>query len=185
MDEVSEAHEHAEQAEESTHGGRKHVALMIAVVAAGLAFCEQGAQHAQTRMNESAIAATDIWAEYQAKSIRSNQTRDLADMASTLQATVPDDRDRLVARLREDTDHFEHDPKAGKTALAQQAHAREEERDHARERLEMFDNAAAGLQLAIVMLTASVITGSAMLMWLGLAIGAAGAGFGLYAVGWL
>jgi hypothetical protein len=185
MDEVSEAHEQAEQAEEARHGGRKHVALMIAVVAAGLAFCEQGAQHADTRMNESAIDATDIWAEYQAKSIRANQTRDLADMTATLQAQEPAARDALVARLRADAERFEHDPKSGKAALAAAAHAREAVRDAARERLEMFDNAAAALQLAIVMLTASVITGSAMLVWVGLAIAAVGAGFGIYGVGFL
>jgi len=185
MDQVSEAHEQAEQAEEARHGGRKHVALMIAVVAAGLAFCEQGAQHADTRMSESAIAATDIWAEYQAKSIRANQTRDLADMTATIQAQLPAERDALVARLRSDAEHFEHDPKSGKAALAAQAHGREAERDAARERLEMFDNAAAALQLAIVMLTASVITGSAMLVWVGLAIAAVGAGFGLYGTIWL
>jgi hypothetical protein len=49
----------------------------------------------------------------------------------------------------------------------------------------MFDNAAAALQLAIVMLTASVITGSAMLVWVGLVIAAAGAGFGVYSALWL
>jgi hypothetical protein len=185
MDEVSEAHEQAEQAEEARHGGRKHVALMIAVVAAGLAFCEQGAQHADTRMSESAIAATDIWAEYQAKSIRANQTHDLADMAANLAATVPADRDAFVAKLRADADRFEHDPKSGKAALASQARAKEAVRDAARERLEMFDNAAAALQLAIVMLTASVITGSAMLVWVGLVIAAAGGGFGVYSALWL
>jgi hypothetical protein len=185
MDEVSEIHEQVEKLEEAREGGRKHVALMIAVVAAALAFCEQGAQHADTRMSESAIAATDIWAEYQAKSIRANQTRDLADMAANLPATVPADRDALVERLRATADHFEHDPKSGKTALAAQARAREAVRDAARERLEMFDNAAAALQLAIVMLTASVITGSGMLVWLGLAIASVGAGFGLYSALWL
>jgi hypothetical protein len=185
MDEVSEIHEQVEQLEEAREGGRKHVALMIAVVAAALAFCEQGAQHADTRMSESAIAATDIWAEYQAKSIRANQTRDMADMAANMQATAPADRDALVARLRATAEHFERDPKSGKTALAAQARAREAVRDAARERLEMFDNAAAALQLAIVMLTASVITGSGMLVWLGLAIASVGAGFGLYAAVWL
>ncbi len=173
MGETLETHEHAEAA---AHGGRRHTALLIAVLAAGLAFCEQGAQHADTRMSESAVAAADVWAEYQAKSTRANEVRELAQMAALLPATSPAAHDEVARKFAADIDRFENDPKTGKTALADHARALEAERDRAHLRLESFDNAAAALQLGIVLTTASVITGSVMLVWGGLLLGLAGAG---------
>jgi hypothetical protein len=148
--------------------------LLIAVLAAGLAFCEQGAQHADTRMSESSVAAADVWAEYQAKSTRANEDRDLADMASVLTAGNPAAHDALAARFAQKIDHFENDAKSGKAALAAHARALEAERDAAHQRLEAFDNAAAALQLGIVLTTASVITGSLMLAWGGALLGLVG-----------
>jgi hypothetical protein len=179
MSETMETHEHAEHAAESGHRGS---ALAIAVVAAGLAFVEQGAQHAQTALSTHAIAATDLWSEYQAKSIRANQSHGLASLAAALAPAGPD-RDALVAKLTGDADHFEADTKSGKPAIAAHAKAEEEARDAAHEHLEAYDNAAALLQLSIVLITASVIATSRMLLAGGALVGAAG---GVVAVlGWL
>jgi hypothetical protein len=179
MSEALESHEHAEEA---SHEGRKHTALLIAFLAAGLAFCEQGAQHADTRMTESAVAATDIWAQYQAKSIRANEARDLAAIAAIMPAEQPAAKAALADRFAKDISRFESDPKTGKVAIAAQARALEAERDHAHEKLEAFDNAAAALQLAIVLTTASVITGSIMLVFGGAALGLLGAGIAVLAL---
>jgi tellurite resistance protein len=172
MGDTLETHEHVEHA---AHAGRKHTALLIAILAAGLAFCEQGAQHAGTHMSESAVSAADVWAEYQAKSTRANETRDLAGIAALLPATTPADHDALQDRFRHDIDRFENDPKSGKLALANRARALEAERDAAHLRLDAFDNAAAALQLGIVLATASVITGSALLVGGGVMLGVIGA----------
>ena len=179
MSETLETHEHAEHAAE---GGRKHTALLIAVLAAGLAFSEQGAQHADTKMTESAVAATDSWAQYQAKSIRANEARDLAAMAATLQATSPEAQAALQATFAKDIARFESDPKDGKAAIAAHATALEAERDAAHERLEAFDNAAAALQLGIVLTTASVITGSILLVYCGAALGLLGGALAVLAL---
>jgi tellurite resistance protein len=178
MSETLEAHEHAEHA---AHEGRKHTALLISVLAAGLAFCEQGAQHADTRMTESAVAASDTWGQYQAKSIRANEARDFAAIA----AVLPDNAGaaaEVARKFQADVDHFENDPKTGKSAIAAHAHALEEERDSAHLRLESFDNAAAALQLGIVLVTASVITGSVALTGAGAFLGLVGAVFALLAL---
>jgi len=177
MSEALETHEHAEHA---AHGGRKYTALLIAVLAAGLAFSEQGAQHADTRMTESAVAATDTWAEYQAKSIRANEAHDFAAIASVLPPGAAGDALAAVQdRFKRDADRFETDPKSGKTAIAAHAKELEAERDHAHEKLEAFDNASAALQLGIVLTTASVITGSVLLVFAGAALGLVGAAFAL------
>jgi hypothetical protein len=175
MSESMETHEHAEQAAES---GRRGSALLIAVVAAGLAFAEQGAQHAQTDLSAHAIAATDLWAEYQAKSIRANQSEGLASIASVLAPAGPD-RDALVAKLQGEADHFNADKTSGKPAIAAHARAEEADRDHAHERLEAYENAAALLQLAIVLITASVIAQSRLLLVGGFLVGLAGGAVGI------
>ena len=172
MGETMETHEHAEEA---AHSGRRHTALLIAVLAAGLAFCEQGAQHADTRMSESSVAAADVWAEYQAKSTRANETKDLAQIVALLPASTAADAAAIRDRFAADIARFENDPKTGKQALGEKAKRLEEARDAAHERLEAFDNAAAALQLGIVLTTASVITGSTMLVWGGALLGLAGA----------
>jgi hypothetical protein len=175
MSETLEEHEHAEHAAES---GRRYSALLIAALAAGLAFTEQGAQHAQTRMSASAITAADLWAQYQAKSIRANESRQLARVVAVTAPAGPD-RDKAVAALEQDADRFEHDSSTGKSAIAAQAKASEAQRDAAHERLEAFDNAAAALQLGIVLTTASVITGSVMLAGAGFLLGLAGGTLGI------
>jgi hypothetical protein len=175
MSETLEQHEHAAHAAES---GKRWSALLIAALAACLAFAEQGAQHAQTEMSGHAIAAADLWAQYQAKSIRANEARDVAALAAVA-GPAGSERDALVARLNQDAAKFENDPAAGKAAIAAAAHADEKARDAAHERLEAFDNAAAALQLGIVLTTASVITGSTALAGLGLLLGVAGAALGV------
>ena len=65
--EVLEQQEHAEHA--AGHGN-KRAALLIAVLAAGLAICEQQGKHAEIAVQENAILTADAWAQYQAKSIR-------------------------------------------------------------------------------------------------------------------
>jgi len=178
MSETLETHEHAEHA---VHTGRKYTALLIAVLAAGLAFCEQGAQHANTKMSESAVAATDAWAEYQAKSIRANEARDFAALAGVLPSGVGA-ATALATKFQADADHFEHDPKTGKTAIADRAHVFEAERDHAHLKLDSFDNAAAAMQLGIVLVTASIITGTAALTVGGAALGVIGVAFAILAL---
>jgi hypothetical protein len=175
---VSETLEEHEHATEAAEGGRRYSALLIAALAAGLAFSEQGAQHAQTAMSNSAIAATDLWGQYQAKSIRANEAKDLA---LVIQAAAPAsaERDAAVAKLNGDSNRFETDPKTGKASIAESAKRKEEERDAAHEHLEAYDNAAAALQLAIVITTASVITRSRALAAAGLIIGLIGAVLGV------
>jgi tellurite resistance protein len=179
MGETLEQHEHAAHAAE---GGRRYTALLIALLAASLAFAEQGAEHANTAMAQSAIAATDLWAEYQAKGIRAVSSRQLADLAAVLPAADTAARDALAAKFRAEATGFEQDPKTGKAAIATEARKLEASRDKAHEKLEAFDNAAACLQLAIVLVTASVITGSALLVWLGGLLGAGGIAIALLGV---
>ena len=186
--ETLEHNEHAQHAAE--HGG-KRAALLIAVLAALLALVEVQAKHAEIFVDEDSVAAADSWSQYQAKSIRQAVARDLQRLAMTLD--VPSQPDRAAGRqallkaLREDQEHYEKDPKDGKQSIARRAHGFEEARDHALERAHAFDNAAAALELGIVLATASAITASAMLIRIALGLGAAGIVLGVLGVvvpGW-
>jgi hypothetical protein len=176
--------EHAEHAEHAAHSGNKTAALLIAILAAALAICEQQAKHAEISVEANAILAADTWNEYQAKSVRSAMAQDLERVTATLD--VPADperaaqRDAALKRLRSDREHYDTDPKTGKDALAANARGFEAIRDHEVEKSHTYDNAAAALELGIVLSTASVITSSKMLLRFAFVLGAVGAVLGIF-----
>lgn len=170
MSDPMEEHEHAEHA---AHAGKRQSALLIAVLAAGLAFAERGAQNAATEMSADAIAATDLWNQYQAKSVRSAQARNFADFAQVAAPAGPA-REALVARLLGDVTHYDAD----KVGIGKQARAKEAARDAAHSRQEGYETASAALQLGIVMTTAAVITDATPLLLVAVVLGLAGAVMG-------
>ena len=96
--------EHAEHAEHAALHGNKMAALLIAVLAAALAICEQQAKRAEISVEANAILAADTWNEYQAKSVRSAMAQDLERVAATLDTPTEPDRaalrDAALKRLR-------------------------------------------------------------------------------------
>jgi hypothetical protein len=189
-----EHHEHAEhlahgeaghEHEKPSHGeparhahGNQMAALLVAVLAASLAVTEQGAKHAEIRVQENAIFATDAWAQYQAKSTRGTFSKDLSELITVIGAADPaltEQRNVLLTRLKKDQERFENDPKDGKTAIAERARNFEEERDRSLEQTHAYHNGAAAMELGIVLSTASAITRSRLLIFMGLAFGIAGA----------
>lgn len=179
--------EHAEHAEHAAHAGNKSAALLIAVLAAFLAICEQQAKRSEIGVEANAILAADTWNEYQAKSVRSAMAQDLERVASTLD--IPADparaaqREDALKQLHSDREHYDKDPKNGKQALADQAKGYEEIRDHQLERAHTYDNAAAALELGIVLSTASVITSAKALLIFAATMGAIGIILGIF--GWV
>lgn len=173
MSDAMEEHEHAEHA---AHAGKRRSALLIAVLAAGLAFAERGAQNAATEMSAAAISATDFWNQYQAKSVRSAQARNFAEFAEVAAPAGPA-REGLVTRLRSDIARYEAD----KGEIGKQAKAEEHARDTAHERQEGYELASAALQLGIVLTTAAVITDAAPLLLGAVVLGLAGAAMGVLA----
>jgi hypothetical protein len=196
-----EHHEHAEHIShgaEHGHGGTEHAgadshahsgqmaALLVAILAATLAITEEGAKHAEIKVQVNSVYATDAWAQYQAKSTRGTMSQDLGEVVSVLDGGDPalaDKRQAVLKHLKQDQDKFENDPKDGKKAIAQRARAFEEERDHSMEAMHSYHNGSAALELGIVLSTASAITRSKMLIYAALGLGIAGAIFSL--LGWL
>ena len=182
----------SEEAVHAAHNNNKHAALVIAILAAALAICEQQAKHAEVALTETAVLAADTWNEYQAKSIRAANAHGLAMVVAALDD--PASPDRLAARQKvlqqfiDDEKHYNTDPKTGKDVLAEKARHYEKERSDALERSHSLDNAAAALDLGIVLATASVITSAGLLLGFSYLMGVIGivlALCGIFAPGFL
>ena len=186
MSEAIESLERHEHAGHMAHGDGDHglskgtqwTALLVAALAAGLALAEQGARHAEIRVQQRAIDATDAWAQFQAKSTRGTVARDIAALAVALEVG-PDPaaiarRDAVVAKLRADAESYDKDPKDGREAIAERARAFEHSRDHATEQTHAYHNGSASYQLGIVLATASAIMRSRVLVVIAAGLGVAG-----------
>ena len=181
-----ESLEHQEHAEHAAGHGNKRAALLIAVLAAALAICEQQGKHAEIAVQEQAILTADAWAQYQAKSIRAAVAEDIQRLVSTLDRPVDADlvalRAGVIKELRDDQVHYETAAQDGKEAIAARARAFDAARQESLERDHTYDNAAAALELGIVLATASVITASKLLIRFAFVLGSIGIVLGVLGV---
>lgn len=181
------AHENletAEHAEHAKHSGNKRIALLISVLALFLALSEMGGKSAQTHAVTSNVEANDLWAFFQAKTIRMTV---LGTAAEQLQieadrATDPALRDKLTKRIAEwkgNIARYDDDAKSneGRKQLTARAHAAEHHRDELLARYHNFEIASAAFQIGIVLASAEVITSIAALGWLSGLLGLIGLGF--------
>jgi hypothetical protein len=203
--------EHQIKHEEHGHGGgggiegrNKKIALLIAVIALCLAFSETLGKSAQTAALSFNVEASNLWAFYQAKTIRQTM----------LEATM---EELKIERLRADNEPPDAVKKAlndridnwtrtvaryssepmerpvrkevnlnppygeGRRELMALALASEAKRDTALERYHHYEVASAAFQIGIVLASATVITGMVILSWL--AGGLALLGLGFMAIG--
>ena len=183
--------EHAEHAEHASHSGSKGIALMIAILAALLAFSETLGKNAQTHAITDNVTANDLWAFFQAKTIRmtvlntaSEQLQIEADRAAD--AVTKDRLNKKIAEWKDLVARYDDDAKSneGRKQLFERAKQAEESRELALARYHNYEYASALFQLGIVLSSATVITGMAALGWISGGLGIIGAtltGLGLWA----
>ena len=112
-----------------------------------------------SKILSNTIAANDVWAFYQAKSIKQS----LAEQ-SLYDAQRIGDRARtadMIAKIN----RYENDPIEGKVALLSRAHKLEADRDLAKQRSPWIGYASTAYQMAIVLLSASILAVSMGLFW--------------------
>ena len=85
-----ESMEHAEHAEHAS-GSNKKIALLIAVIALFLAFSETLGKGAQTDSISKNVEASNLWAFFQAKSIRRTVVEATSDQARLSLGVMGDD----------------------------------------------------------------------------------------------
>jgi len=172
-------HEHIQ------HAGNKRTALLIAVLALFLALVETGAKSAQTNAITRNVESTNLWAFFQARSIRQTTVRTAAEQAALLKAatTDPNARAALEAQQKAWADtaaRWESEPSTGegRKELGERARATETERDYALAKYHLYEYSAALFQVAIVVVSASIVTSVSMLAVLGIVLGLGGVGLG-------
>jgi hypothetical protein len=167
-----ESMEQADQAKEASNENRK-IALLIAVIALCLALSETLGKGAQTESISRNVEASNLWAFFQAKSIRRTTVQTAAEQAKlgivggtddATRAAVQkqiDDWQKTAARYRS-----EPETREGSEQLAERAKHAEEERDLAEAKYHHYELASAAFQIGIVLASATIITGILALAWI-------------------
>ena len=185
------AHEIHETHEKIHEVGRhnKGIAVLITALAALLAIAEMGGKSAQNRSVASNIEAANLWAFFQAKTIRQTTLRTAADSleAIGIESVAPARADAVtkqIQRWRETAERYETEPptQEGRRELMARAKAAEAARDRTLAAYHQFEYASAAFQLAIVLASASVITGVLALAFVGAGLGILGATLAI--LGW-
>lgn len=161
----------------------KKVALLIAVLALLLALSETFGQSSQTQAVGSNIEASNLWAFFQAKTIRLTTVRTAAEEAELQLISATAEAKAAIAKRieewRKTAARYESEPETqeGRKELAARAKAAEAKRDRSLAAYHQFETASAALQIAIVLASAQVITGVAALGWTAGALGVLGLTF--------
>jgi hypothetical protein len=142
----------------------RRVALVTAIYAVLLAITSLGGSNAMKEMLLAQQQSSDQWAFYQAKAIREHLYRieksrlevDLVERGPTLTAEARDRYQSLAQKMGEEERRFQKE----KAAIEKQAKELEAERDLNRQKDPYFDFAEVLLQIAIIMASVSILSGS-------------------------
>jgi hypothetical protein len=167
-----ESMEHAEHAEHAAGSNRK-IALLIAVIALFLAFSETLGKGAQTEALGKNVEASNLWAFFQAKSIRRTVVQATSDQARLSLGVMGDDvaKAALQKQIEEwgkTAARYRSEPETGEGSeeLAKRAKHAEHERDLALAKYHHYELASAAFQIGIVLASATIITGMMVLAWI-------------------
>ncbi len=162
---------------------RARAALAIAVMAMLLAITSLGGGNVAEDVVANNIQASNLWSFYQAKNARQTSYKLAADELETeIQlhqgALTPELRQSLEAKVRqyrETVERYESEPDKGegKKELFDQAKGFEAERDRALRQDTSFDFAEALFQIAIVLASVAILSGSRLVLRLSLVVGGA------------
>lgn len=176
--------EHAEHAEHASHGGNKKIALLISVLALFLAFSETLGKSSQTAAITYNVTANDLWAFFQAKTIRITVLSTAAEQMQIEadRATDADLKTRLTKNIdtwKKNVARYDDDEKSneGRKQLAERAKQAEEKRELAMARYHHYELASAVFQIGIVLASAEIITGMVVLGWISGVLGLVGLAF--------
>lgn len=185
-----ESMEHAEHAEHASGENRK-IALLIAVLALFLAISETLGKGAQTESISKNVEASNLWAFFQAKSIRRTVVQTAADQGKLTLGSATDDA--MKAALQKQIDdwqktaaRYRSEPETGEGTeqLAAKAKHAEHERDEASAKYHHFELASAAFQIGIVLASATIITGILPLAWVAGLLTLAGLGMTVLGAWW-
>src|SRR6202789_3361742 len=167
-----EGMEQADQAKEASRGNRK-IALLIAIIALCLALSETLGKGAQTESISKNVESSNLWAFFQAKSIRRTVVQTASEQSRLSLGAVGDDAAKAALQKQIDdwqktAARYRSEPETGEgqEQLSERAKHAEEERDLAQAKYHHFELASAAFQIGIVLASATIITGIIALSWI-------------------
>ena len=155
----------------------KKIALLIAVLALVLAFSETLGKSAQTAALSLNIEASNLWAFFQAKTIRQTVLRTAAEQSAI--AASSEQAKKQMDAWKKTADRYQSEPETGegRNELAARAKEAEKKRDRALAAYHHYELASAAVQIAIVLASASIVVSAPVLAWIGAALGVVGVVF--------
>jgi hypothetical protein len=190
---MTEIHETIEKAQEGEHSQyfNRRIALLIAVLALFLSFSETLGKSAQTEAIAANVESSDLWAFFQAKSIRMTQVNTAAEemLVAAEAAADPGTKATMQKQIdawKKTAARYDSEPstREGRKELAERAKEEEEKRDLALAKYHHYELGSAAFQVGIVLSSAAVITATVALAWLGGVLGVVGlvlTAFGFFA----
>jgi hypothetical protein len=174
---MSAGHGHGHGGGHDHHSGNKGVALLISVLALVLAFAETLGKGAQTGALAYNIEASNLWAFFQAKTIRQTVLRTAAEQTAALSSS--DHAKKQTEKWLDTAKRYQSEPETGegREQLAARAKEAESKRGRAFAAYHNFEAASALTQIAIVLASASIITGMVALVWAAGVLGLIGIAF--------
>jgi hypothetical protein len=108
------------------------------------------------------------------------------ELAKTNDPKLKELVEKQVAGWRKNAERYDSEPETneGRKELAARAKATEHKRDRALAAYHNYELASGAVQIAIVLASASIITGLAALVWIAGALGLVGVAFSLIAFFW-
>jgi len=178
-----DALETTELIESSSDKQKNRTALTISILAMVLAIASLGGSNAAKEATQENILAANAYAFYQAKTIRQTSLKIAAtDLELQLArepamvATAKELFQKKIDEYKKTIDRYESEPdtKQGKKELLIQAREHEAARDHALRQDPWFDYAEGMLQIAIVLLSVSIVGSIPVLFLVGTGLGGLG-----------
>ena len=153
------------------------MALLISVLALVLAFSETLGKAAQTNALALNIEASNLWAFFQAKTIRQTVLRTAAEEVES--GTATEAQKKQAAKWKDTAQRYQSEPDTGegREQLAVRAKEAEMKRDRSMAAYHHYEVASAAVQIAIVLASASIIAEIIALAWAGAALGVLGVVF--------
>ncbi|MBF0178306.1 MAG: DUF4337 domain-containing protein [Magnetococcales bacterium] len=194
-----EAHETHEAMHHAAHGGHegqghgsssrnKRIAILISIMACLLSIVEIGANSAQNASLAAHIEASNLWAFFQAKTIRMTATRTSAELLETM---MPPDLSperaaawqKRVADFQASSKRFDSEPQTGEGRKELMVRAKAAEAVHIRalHAYHLYEYSASAMQIGIVLASAAAATGVILLAYLAGCLALVGAAIGLIA----
>ena len=161
--------------------GSKRIGLLISILALVLAFSETLGKGAQTEAISLNIQSSNLWNFFQAKTVRLTMMKTAAENGALELAKAADPKlkdliEKQIVGWRQNAERYDSEPETneGRKELAARAKAMELKRDRALAAYHNYEIASGAVQIAIVLASATIITGMTVLAWVAGGLGLVG-----------